>query len=257
MSDESRPALTQVVEQLRSTLLGGELTLTAGQVAAGAGVSRELSKRLWRAMGFADIPDDEVAFTTDDLEALRRTADMMARSELDEGDVLHLARVLGLATARMADSVVSFSAERMAGGDSPIDPGILRQLDHLVVYLLDRNLAAAMQRYVEEFVPGGEAAELAVGFADLVGYTRLSQRMESPELSELIEGFEAAASDAIVVNGGRVVKMIGDEVMFSADPAASIEIALGPCSVWFWIRIILVYADSVSVICVTIGVQIV
>ncbi len=178
-------------------------------------------------MGFADIPGDEVSFTEEDLQALRRTAAMMARDGLAEGDILHLARVLGLATARMADSVVSFSADRAAaGGANPIDAGVLDEVDHLVVYLFNRNMAAAVQRHWTHAAGAEESAVLAVGFADLVGFTRLSQRLDDTELAALIEGFEAMASDAIVVNGGRVVKMIGDEVMWSAQPAASSEIAL-------------------------------
>ncbi|MCU4185321.1 adenylate/guanylate cyclase domain-containing protein [Acidiferrimicrobium sp. IK] len=230
MSSSEGAEVDGAVAEVRSALLGGELTLTAGQVAAAAGVSRDLTKRLWRAMGFADIPDDEAAFTQEDLEALRRTGAMMERDDLGEGDVLHLARVLGLATARMADSVVSFTLERMAGGDHPIDGAILEELDHLVVYLLNRNLAAAVERYLPEHTPGAgdgdAAAVLAVGFADLVGFTRLSQRLTDTELAGLIEEFEATASDAIVVNGGRVVKMIGDEVMWCADPPVAVEIAL-------------------------------
>ena len=219
--------IASVVERFQAVLLGGEPTLTAAEVSGRAGVERELTRRLWRAMGFADIPDDEVAFTPEDLEALRRTTAMMARDDLEAADVLHLARVLGLATARMADSVVTFSAERLAHGTTPIDTGILEQLDHLVVYLLNRHLVAAIRRYSGEGATTAEGATvLAVGFADLVGYTRISQRLDDTELSALVEGFEAMASDTIVVNGGRVVKMIGDEVMFAADPAASFEIAL-------------------------------
>jgi adenylate cyclase len=66
-----------------------------------------------------------------------------------------------------------------------------------------------------------------VGFADLVGFTRLSQRLEDAELAELMEAFESRAADVVAALGGRVVKTLGDEVLFVAGTTdAGAEIAL-------------------------------
>jgi len=66
-----------------------------------------------------------------------------------------------------------------------------------------------------------------VGFADLVGFTALSQQVSDEELAAIVEQFEDLAFDVITAGGGRVVKMIGDEVMFTVDTAqAAAEIAL-------------------------------
>jgi adenylate cyclase len=66
-----------------------------------------------------------------------------------------------------------------------------------------------------------------VGFADLVGFTRLSQRLEDAELADLVETFESRAADVVAGLGGRVVKTLGDEVLFVAGTAdAGAEIAL-------------------------------
>jgi adenylate cyclase len=47
-------------------------------------------------------------------------------------------------------------------------------------------------------------------------------------LREVLEAFEAATTELVGANGGRIVKTIGDEVLFVADtPAAGAEIALG------------------------------
>lgn len=218
-----------VVGALRASLLGGDLRYTSDQVASTAGVDRELTRRLWRAMGFADVPADEVAFTDQDLEALRRSAALIDRDGLGPDDLLHLARVLGQASARMADSVVGLSVERLgqvptAGHLLPSD--LLTELDGLVVYLLNRHLLDSVDRHVGDGLTPVDAAPVTVGFADLVGFTRVSQSLGAVELAALVEEFETVASDTVVVNGGRVVKMIGDEVMFAAPGWEAVEIAL-------------------------------
>jgi adenylate cyclase len=71
-----------------------------------------------------------------------------------------------------------------------------------------------------------DAMSVAVGFADLVGFTALSQQLEEDELAKLVDRFEATAYDVVSAGGGRVVKMIGDEVMFAVDDVRrAIEIA--------------------------------
>ena len=55
---------------------------------------------------------------------------------------------------------------------------------------------------------------MAVGFADMVGFTMLSQHLGDEELAAVVARFEELAHDTVVALGGRVVKMIGDEVMF-------------------------------------------
>ncbi|HET9691928.1 MAG TPA: adenylate/guanylate cyclase domain-containing protein [Acidimicrobiales bacterium] len=217
-----------VAGELRTSLLGPAARYTPVDIAHAGGADRELTRRLWRAMGFADVPDDEVAFTDDDLTALRRAVSLMARDALDDRDVLYLARVLGQASANMAESVVSFALERVERGDGarPATSELLGELDHLVVYLLNRHLLEALRRHLGDRRDSGEGTPLCVGFADLVGYTRLSQRLDEHELAALIEGFETTAGDAVVTRGGRVVKMIGDEVMFAAEPRNGIDIAL-------------------------------
>jgi adenylate cyclase len=63
-------------------------------------------------------------------------------------------------------------------------------------------------------------------FADLVGFTTLSERLGPLELSRLIGTFEAIAYDTVAEHGGRVVKTIGDEVLFAADePGVALETA--------------------------------
>jgi adenylate cyclase len=61
---------------------------------------------------------------------------------------------------------------------------------------------------------------LSVGFADLVSYTRLSQKLEERELAALVDRFGRRSADVIAGAHGRLVKTVGDEVLFVADSAA-------------------------------------
>ena len=60
---------------------------------------------------------------------------------------------------------------------------------------------------------------LVVGFADLVGYTRLTRTLTETELEGLIERFESMTASVVATSAGRVVKTLGDEVLFVADNA--------------------------------------
>ena len=62
---------------------------------------------------------------------------------------------------------------------------------------------------------------VAVGFADMVGFTMLSQHLGDEELAAVVSRFEELAHDTVVALGGRVVKMIGDEAMFVVQTATS------------------------------------
>ena len=61
----------------------------------------------------------------------------------------------------------------------------------------------------------------AVGFADLVSFTRLVRRLTERELAMMVQHFEALASDVVTAHGGRVVKTVGDEVLFVCSPGAN------------------------------------
>jgi adenylate cyclase len=91
-----------------------------------------------------------------------------------------------------------------------------------VTYIWRRHLAAAAQRQLyfgSDVTTGTEA--LTVGFADMVGFTAISQQLDEHELAGVVDRFETVAYDTIAEYGGRVVKMIGDEVMYVTDTPAS------------------------------------
>ena len=72
-----------------------------------------------------------------------------------------------------------------------------------------------------------ESAELAVGFADLCGYTRLARSLDHVELADLLDRFEQAAMLVLPASGATVVKLLGDGVLFHApDAETAIDAAL-------------------------------
>jgi adenylate cyclase len=219
-------------------LVHGTVELTRREVAERAGVDLALAERLWRAMGFADVPDDEVAFTEADVEMLAMVKSYLDIGVLDETTLIQMTRVTGGAMARIAEAQMSILQERMdVAGLSGVEAvefalaliGVFQQnWERLFSYAHLRQLQAVTKRATFIAEGGAEGGTvLAVGFADLVGFTVLSQALEEHELAQVVDRFESVAYDTIQGNGGRVVKMIGDEVMFVAEsPADAARIGL-------------------------------
>ncbi|ARP71984.1 adenylate/guanylate cyclase domain-containing protein [Streptomyces pluripotens] len=223
--------------RLEQLILGAERRYTPFQAARSAGVSMELASRFWRAMGFADIGQAK-ALTEADVLALRRLAGLVEAGLLSEAMAVQVARSTGQTTARLAEWQIDSFLE---GLTEPPEPGMTRtevtyplvelllpELEEFLVYVWRRQLAAATGRVVQ----AGDDEEmvdrrLAVGFADLVGFTRLTRRMEEEELGELVEAFETTAADLVAARGGRLIKTLGDEVLYAADDAGlAADIAL-------------------------------
>jgi adenylate cyclase len=221
---------------LEGRLLGGPRRWRRREVAAKAGVSQVSSRKLWRALGFANASDADVAFTDADVDALARVARLVRSGLLDEPTAIALARAMG----QSADRLVSWQTEALlehlaATGHGRPEEALDRldalagELEVLLVHVWRRHLAATVGWLAGAADQGdvATASPISVGFADLVSYTRLSQRLEQHELGVLVQRFEGLAADVVTAGGGRVVKTIGDEVLFTADdPAAAAVIGL-------------------------------
>jgi adenylate cyclase len=211
-------------------------SLTPPQAWAQAGASEELGRRLWRAMGFANLPDDAVALTKADVEALRAIDGFLQVSGISADTAVRFARLLGQTMSRVAEALHAIVDHAVAEMDV-LPPGetddvmvLAAQLTNPLIeqelsYLLRRHLyAGAIRRIAGVDL---EQPELTVGFADVVSYTRLSGQIAEADLAELIEVFEATTADLITEAGGRVVKLIGDAVLFAFDdPRPAVEVAL-------------------------------
>jgi adenylate cyclase len=82
--------------------------------------------------------------------------------------------------------------------------------------LLRRHVVNASRPQLLTSPLGYESRRLVVGFVDLVGSTELAGRLSAPDLGAALSAFEATAADIVVSHRGRVVKLIGDEIMFTA-----------------------------------------
>ncbi len=208
-----------VVEQ---SLLGGPRRYTRAQVAELSGVPVDRARKLWVALGFpATASDDEPAFTDADVEAVRAFTTMDSVAGASEQSQIAAARTLGQAMARLAewqaDLIGREIGERAGGQAAEVTTRTIEVLTELQEYAWRRHLAAALSRSIES---DGTTRQLLVGFADMVGYTRLSRHLDLGELTDLLDSFEDATTEAITANGGWVIKNVGDEVMFAAETAA-------------------------------------
>jgi adenylate cyclase len=230
---EGQEALTRLIA--RYLTFPGERKYTMSEAIKRVGVEEGRARSLWRAMGFPDVPEGEKAFTDADVEALRVAIELFERVGLDQAVALQQARTMSQSAARVAfsnqDVIANFTSEtdlvKRAVQSIKLAKDTLEALDRLLVYMYRRHLAAATeQQLLIQSAEEGEA-KLSIGFADLSRYTSVSRELDPQELANLVEGFSAAAADAIVDGGGRLVKTIGDEVMFSAlDAGTAADIAL-------------------------------
>jgi adenylate cyclase len=230
------PALLEQVEQM---LVGGAAKYTREQMAQRSKLTIDEASGLWRALGFASVPDDEVAFTEDDLIALEDVKRIRDLAGLDDDTLRAMTRIMGQTFARLASwqgqmvlDVLSRSPEMLASSDRIVD--LIEELKPLTLevnsYVWRRQVAAYWARVGSNVAGGGwaDAAQTrAVGFADMTEFTSLTRRSTEAELQRVLERFESIASEVVGTYRGQVVKTIGDEVLFAADtPADAAEIAL-------------------------------
>jgi adenylate cyclase len=76
--------------------------LTQAQVAERTDIPIEVARRFWRALGFLDVDEDDLAFTEMDIEAVRLFQSMVAMGLVDVDSAVQMARVIGSSMARIA-----------------------------------------------------------------------------------------------------------------------------------------------------------
>jgi adenylate cyclase len=225
----------RLYEAIEHSVLGAARSLNRLQVAEQAGVPIERAVALWQALGFsATQSDDEVVFVEADVEALRMVSWLVESGVIDRDVELSLVRTLGRSLARMAEWEISeLASSAMTGARIAEEPQLEELIGELIPmveqvqnYVWRRHIANAVGRLLLR--PGGEdGVELTVGFADIVGFTRRSRGLSPAEMTRLVETFESTTARVVTENHGRVIKTIGDEVLFVADdPADAARIAL-------------------------------
>jgi adenylate cyclase len=229
-------------EELELAILGEDPVFSATEVAAETGVTIDQARRLWRALGFPDR-GSEVAFTRSDADAVSTLVAQVDEGLIDFDMAVTLTRAVGQTMARLADWEVATLVHRvqeMEAGDEAtgsratagrhLVEHMNEPFERLLVYVWRRHLAAAVAR-VEAVAADDEdlqTTRMTVGFADIVGFTELSNGLTQSRIGDLVELFESRCSDVVAGQRGRVIKTMGDAVLFvNDDPIRAFDTAEG------------------------------
>jgi adenylate cyclase len=194
------------------------------------GLEPALIRRFYGAVGFGDdaldkLDDEDLALLQDSAAVLEAGFPLVA--------FIQLARVYGQATAQMADAAVRLvhlyvHEPMMRDGTDAVDMAeqmsdLTRQVLPVAAPVMRRLHGRFLQHFVEQDVVGhmeldversDELGRLRVGiaFADLAGYTRMTEELGDAEAAGVVERFLERV-EATLPDNARVIKTIGDEVM--------------------------------------------
>jgi adenylate cyclase len=217
---------------LDASVAGETLKYSAPEISERSSVPIETIERLWRAFGLTWPAPSTPSFSDSDIGVLGSFA--LGSEIFGEEAILHFARAIGVATARMSQAAVSLflvnaaeelrdrseadqvAAYELAGASFNTLPPLLERLFRL--HSLRALERWRQQRHIGERY---DVQTLAVGFVDLVGFTEQTRDLPPSRLADLITRFEADAIESVIASGGEVVKLIGDAVMFVANTAAA------------------------------------
>lgn len=220
-------------------LAGDEASHSLREAARLTGLSSEMIERIYTAMGTSTLSID--SFSEQDLQMLRYVGEILAAG-LPLPVVLQLARVYAQAIAQIADAEVRLfhlyvHEPLMRAGVAGVEvaeemEALTREMLPFVVPLMNYFHARMLTYFVEQDVIGhiendldGEShgqgrMRVAIAFADLAGYTRLTEERGDEEAVAAVERFVETVSRTLPADA-RVIKTLGDEVMIvAADPVA-------------------------------------
>ena len=215
----------------------GQPIYTLRQAAAALGVSVDELTRAWNALGLSAPDTDEPTFAQIDVDGLGSWVAL--KSAVGDGPTMTLLRVLGGSMARLAeagstairlgmpDVQMEHSADELTTALAYRRVGEFIPRLGLLIDAVFRHHTVSARAYFEGVVRDTTASVVCgIGFADLTGFTALSQQLSATELSELLVEFAGAVSDVVLSDGGRIVKFIGDEVMWvSSTPEKLAKVA--------------------------------
>ena len=210
-------------------VIGGRARYTAAEIAQRGEVAEDFLIAVRRAMGLPIAAPEEAVYTEADLEAVRMSHVAHAAGISDE-EILDLMRTLGRGLAQAAETMRTLTlrlvlepgvsehdlARRYADAASQLSP----MLGPLVTNLLNLHLRQMAQSEALSAAErsGGQLAgsrEIAVCFADLVGFTRLGEEVPPDELARKAVRLEALTSEVIDAPV-RLIKTIGDAAMLTS-----------------------------------------
>ena len=224
---------------VRSLRPGGD-RWTLADVAGRVGIEVEFAAAIWRAAGFADLRPFERSFGQSDIAVFELVRDLVGL--VGREYALQLVRTTGEAIARIAEAEIALLRSNveapLAADGHYVDvartyAAAAQQLFPRITEVIDvfhrRQIEVVGRRYSDVGAPTSSAnvVELAVGFADIAGYTGLSHQLDPTELAAMLARFEATTGDVIAAAGATVAKRIGDAVMFVTNaPGVACALAL-------------------------------
>ena len=240
--EELREAVQEgrlVLLPLEQALTGDGARLTQDEVAEQSGVPLKFLEKNWRALGMPEPSEDEKVFTERDVEAAKHVK-LLREIGIPEDEMLQVSRVIGMTMSQLAAANRGLGVRVFAEeGDSELEVGkrfaaIAEGVGPLLGSILEYALQLHMREQIrhDAFASAEISAEVeagievAVAFADLVGFTKLGERLDPAEIGDLTQHLSEMAAD---VAGGpvRLVKLIGDAVMLtSQDPKCLVEAAI-------------------------------
>jgi adenylate cyclase len=241
------------LEQMKAACTAGQLSALVGdlslrpgprrsaeEVAAQIGMDVALLGEVRRAAGFPRAEDD-AGLTDDDVRMLEQFH--LADAFFSREELLRLATVMGSSLRRIADAAgemflrdveaplraqgtnveLEIAQANLAGIElAKAATGVFAPM-----FLAHLELSTRRTRAALGSSDGYDTMPFAVGFVDLSGFTEHSSGLSPAALRDLIVDFEGRANAIVGDHDGRIVKLIGDEVMFSAvDAGAACTIAL-------------------------------
>lgn len=235
---------TSTVARHALSLLG-PTPYTLAELARRAGTTVEAAAHYWGGMGYTLGRHDRPRFGDMDVAALRRAAALIENGVIDNETSSMLLRA-GQLTDRLVlwqvESVVADIARRLNVDDTTARLVALdrmgemfEELERQLVYTWRRQMVALLARLdtdvsqagVSHIDPEVYPLHRTLGFVDMVSFSRHSAQVGAAALAELIGKFELICRDVITAHGARVVKTIGDAVLFVADNVETgVEVAL-------------------------------
>lgn len=229
------------VFDLERAILGEVPVFTAHDLDEG-GIPIADVRRLWRALGLP-LNEESVTFTGADATTMGALLDAVDRGGIPMDAAVNLTRAIGQTMARLADWEISVlvplgEAIEAGPGSSTGRLGAATQLveelrdvfERVMVNAWRRHLAAAASRMegVDELDEEADTWQITVGFADLVSFTALSNELDEGRIGDLVELFESRCHDVVQGHHGRIIKSLGDSVLFvNDDPLRAYETAEG------------------------------
>jgi adenylate cyclase len=212
---------------------------TLRRAARETGLSQALIERIFVALGMSVLSLE--AISDEDLVMLRYVAAVL-EAGLPEAAFIQMARVYGQALAQIAETEVRLIhlyvheplmragvagrqiAEEMEGLARELLPFAAPLMNYVhgrsLAHFVEQDVIGHMEAEMGEGAPQEGRVRVAIAFADLAGYTRLTEEQGEEHAVDAVERFVEQVERTLPIDA-RVIKTLGDEAMIvAAEPVA-------------------------------------